>query len=306
MEKIELVDSGTITDNYGDLVGGKKKAVISLPVPVMDIRKWFKTRDAYASLLGMTGDELEKLVYYAAHVVIEPGETEMAVGTILSIEEYNAARKKYGDDFSTKTGAVAVKTLLSQMNMKDVCDELRSEEHECLEGLEKFRMKVADEEADEPYVIEDVEQPTESDADEHEEVENEPSEEDILLQRLSDAREKLDCFCFIKEYESHFITEISLFPLELRPMVKDAARKAPYGIYNDLETLYRKVYDKASRLRRLIELDAPEVILFNETRLLQESVDCLLANGMRDTIVKGNERPLFCIRDLLEICVTAV
>ena len=293
MKKIELVDHSTLIDNYDDFVDGKMKAVISLPVPVMDVRMWFKKRDAYASILGMTGTELEKVVYYVSYAVTDPGETEMTVGTVLSEADLKAAREKYGDAFSADIGAAAVKKLFSRIDLEAVYNELRSQEKECMASLERIRNDSENEEFDEK----ECEEPKEG-----------LSEEDILCQSLGDVREKLDCMFFIKECrEKLFITEIRLFPLELRPMAKGSVPRTPYGILNDLENLYLRVFNRADRIRRLTELKAPEVIILNESRLLQEMVDCLLANGMRGKpATKGNGRPLFCIRDLLETYVTTV
>ena len=118
---------------------------------------------------------------------------------------------------------------------------------------------------------------------------------------LEDIRFKIDAVMYLRGNPDAFlIREISLFPLNLRGAAERMSGVTPYGIFHDIESLYEDVFLRAERLRKLIDMNVPYIVLRNEKRILQETVDRLIANGMRGRPeTKGDGIPLFCLSDLL-------
>lgn len=227
---------------------------IELAAPVSHIWYFKGIPSRMGLLLDMSPRDLEKILYFAAFVVTDPGRTPLEYRQLLTDKELREAQERYGDDtFTAKMGAEAVKDMLKKINLDKVGTELKKELETCT-GQKRVRAIKRLE------VVEAFRQSG-----------NKP--EWIVL----------DC--------------IPIIPPELRPMVQlDGGRFAT----SDLNDLYRRVINRNNRLNRLLALRAPDIIVRNEKRMLQEAVDALIDNGRRGRPVTGpGNRPLKSLSDML-------
>ncbi len=206
-------------------------------------------------LLDMSPRTLEKILYFASYVVIDPGEvTQLTKNQILTEAEYRDNRARYGDAFKAGMGAEAIKELLAEIDLDKLTDELKREIKDS-KGQRKVR----------------------------------------AIRRL----EVAEAFRSSGNRPEWMILDvIPVIPPELRPMVQlDGGRFAT----SDLNDLYRRVINRNNRLKRLLELGAPDIIVRNEKRMLQEAVDALIDNGRRGRPVTGpGNRPLKSLSDMLK------
>jgi len=207
------------------------------------------------NLLDLTLKELEKVLYFESYIVLDPGDTPLAKGALVTDERIAALREEYGDTFKAGIGADAIKVLLSELDLDQLWSELRAEMVST--GSEAKRKKLAKR----LKVI-----------DAFRESGNEP---DWMIMDI-----------------------IPVLPPDLRPLVPlDGGRFAT----SDLNDLYRRVINRNNRLKRLNELAAPDIIIRNERRMLQEAVDVLFDNGRRGKTITGpNKRPLKSLSDMLK------
>jgi DNA-directed RNA polymerase subunit beta' len=238
---------------------------IELAVPVAHI--WmFKTLPSQMGyLLGMTLRDLEKVIYYAAYVVTQPGSQDVKVAQVLDEDEYlqlrDRAREEGDDEFRAEIGADGVRALLRQLDVDVLAEELRAqvatETSQHRKKLVLKRLKVID------AIRNSGATPSER---------NKP--------------------------EWMIMDVIPVIPPDLRPLVPlDGGRFAT----SDLNDLYRRVINRNNRLKKLMEMRAPEVILRNEKRMLQEAVDALFDNGRRSKAIRGRgKRPLKSLSDMLK------
>jgi DNA-directed RNA polymerase subunit beta' len=206
-------------------------------------------------MLDMTLREIERVLYFEAFVVIDPGMTPLQRGQLLTDEMYLEAIEEHGDEFDARMGAEAVYELLKSID------------------LQAELLKVREEMAG--------------------------TSSETKLKRLS-KRLKL-CESFIEsgnKPEWMVMVVLPVLPPDLRPLVPlDGGRFAT----SDLNDLYRRVINRNNRLRRLLELNAPDIIVRNEKRMLQEAVDALLDNGRRGRAITGtNKRPLKSLADMIK------
>ena len=229
---------------------------ITLATPVAHI--WFlkSLPSRIGNILEITLRDLEKVLYFEAYVVIDPGDTGMRQGELLNEEQLAEAKERYGRDaFEYGIGAEAVRDMLSRLDVEEECKTLRAE------------MKEATSEA--------------------------------KRKKLAKRLKVLDAFRESGNRPEHMILEvIPVIPPDLRPLVPlDGGRFAT----SDLNDLYRRVINRNNRLKRLQELNAPEVIIRNEKRMLQEAVDALFDNGRRGRVITGpSKRPLKSLSDMLK------
>ncbi len=228
---------------------------IELAAPVSHIWFFKGIPSRMGLLLDMSPRTLEKILYFASYVVIDPGDiTQLTKNQILGESEYRENRMKYGDAFKASMGAEAIKELLSEMDLDKLADEMRREIKES-RGQRKVR----------------------------------------AIRRL----EVIEAFRTSGNRPEWMILDvIPVIPPELRPMVQlDGGRFAT----SDLNDLYRRVINRNNRLKRLLELGAPDIIVRNEKRMLQEAVDALIDNGRRGRPVTGpGNRPLKSLSDMLK------
>ncbi len=260
-------------------------------------------------LLDISPRILEKVLYFASYIVIDPGDTPLTKNQTLSEKEYRDWREKYEDDFDAGIGAEAVRKLLSIVGLSDedarAKEELMDRKHE----LDKRLAEMKDESI--PYTPEDLElfdslteQIKEYTArglntlsvDLRSELQGASGQKKLrIIKRL----EVVEAFRQSGNDPSWMVMDVlPVIPPELRPMVQlDGGRFAT----SDLNDLYRRVINRNNRLERLIKLSAPDIIIRNEKRMLQEAVDALIDNGRRGRAVTGaNNRALKSLSDMLK------
>ncbi len=228
---------------------------IELASPVAHI--WFlkSLPSRIGLLLDMTLRDVERILYFEAFVVIEPGMTTLERGQLLTDEQYLEAIEEHGDEFDARMGAEAIQQLLITLNLKEEINTLR------------------------------------------EEIPNTSSE--TKLKKFSKRLKLLEGFDQSgNKPEWMVLTVLPILPPDLRPLVPlDGGRFAT----SDLNDLYRRVINRNNRLKRLLDLNAPDIIVRNEKRMLQESVDALLDNGRRGRAILGsNRRPLKSLADMIK------
>ena len=228
---------------------------IDLASPVAHI--WFlkSLPSRIGLMLDMTLRDIERILYFEAFVVTEPGLTPMERGQLLTEEQFMQARQEHGDDFDAAMGAEAVYDLLRTIDLQS----------------EMLTLK--------------------------EEIASTGSE--TKLKRLTKRIKLVEAFLESgNRPEWMVMTVLPVLPPDLRPLVPlDGGRFAT----SDLNDLYRRVINRNNRLRRLLELNAPDIIVRNEKRMLQESVDALMDNGRRGRAITGtNKRPLKSLADMIK------
>ncbi len=228
---------------------------VELASPVAHI--WFlkSLPSRIGLLLDMTLRDIERILYFEAYVVIDPGMTPLEKGQLLSEEAYLDAIEQYGDEFDARMGAEAVKELLKRIDLKHEAETIREEI------------------------------PTT----------NSETKSKKLAKRLKLVEAFLDSG---NKPEWMIMTVLPVLPPDLRPLVPlDGGRFAT----SDLNDLYRRVINRNNRLKRLLDLNAPDIIVRNEKRMLQEAVDALLDNGRRGRAITGsNKRPLKSLADMIK------
>ena len=228
---------------------------IELASPVAHI--WFlkSLPSRIGLMLDMTLRDIERILYFEAYVVVDPGLTTLDRGQLLTEEQYLQAVGEHGDEFDARMGAEAVYELLKTIDL----------------NAELVRLK--------------------------EEVAATNSE--TKLKRLSKRIKLVEAFIDSgNRPEFMVLTVLPVLPPDLRPLVPlDGGRFAT----SDLNDLYRRVINRNNRLKRLLELSAPDIIVRNEKRMLQESVDALMDNGRRGRAITGtNKRPLKSLADMIK------
>ena len=228
---------------------------ITLATPVSHVWFFKGLPSRIGHLLDISLRELERVLYFEAYVVIEPGDTEFKENQLLTEEQYRKAREEHGSKFRAQMGAEAIKELLKRANIEELSLELRAKmrSETSAQKTLKFakRLKVVD-----------------------------------SFRRSTNRPEWM------------ILDVIPVIPPELRPLVPlDGGRFAT----SDLNDLYRRVINRNNRLKKLMELRAPDVIIRNEKRMLQEAVDALFDNGRRGRVLRGaNNRPLKSLSDTLK------
>ncbi|HIY39049.1 MAG TPA: DNA-directed RNA polymerase subunit beta' [Candidatus Agathobaculum merdigallinarum] len=227
---------------------------IELAAPVSHIWYFKGIPSRMGLILDISPRVLEKVLYFANYIVIDPGDTPLMKKQILTEAEYRDMREKYEDDFRAGMGAEAIKELLQELDLDQLSKELTTELREST-GQKRLR----------------------------------------IIKRL----EVVESFRLSHNRPEWMIMDVvPVIPPEIRPMVQlDGGRFAT----SDLNDLYRRVINRNNRLKRLLELGAPDIIVRNEKRMLQEAVDALIDNGRRGRPVTGpNNRALKSLSDMLK------
>ena len=227
---------------------------IELAAPVSHIWYFKGIPSRMGLILDMSPRALEKILYFASYVVIDPGQTPLSKKQILTEKEYRDSVEKFGLKFKAGMGAEAVKDLLAEIDLEKMSKELRGELNDT-SGQKRVR----------------------------------------TIKRL----EVVEAFRLSQNRPEWMVMDVvPVIPPELRPMVQlDGGRFAT----SDLNDLYRRVINRNNRLKRLLDLGAPDIIVRNEKRMLQEAVDALIDNGRRGRPVTGpGNRPLKSLSDMLK------
>lgn len=251
---------GIICDRCGvkvthSRVRRKRMGHINLAAPVVHIWFFKAIPNRLGSILGMKATDLEKIIYFQDYVVVDPGQSPLKAGQLLSEEDYREAINKYGNAFKAGMGAEAVKILLEALDLEVVSLELhealaKTNSQQKIKDLTK-RLKTINE------------------------VRQSPNRAEWLVQEA-----------------------IPVIPPDLRPLV---LLERDNFATSDLNDLYRRIINRNNRLKKLIDLNAPEVIIRNEKRMLQQAVDSLLDNGRcRRPVLGSNNRPLKSLTDMIK------
>ena len=228
---------------------------IELASPVAHI--WFlkSLPSRIGLLLDMSLRDIERVLYFEAYVVIEPGMTPLERAQLLTEESYLEAVEQYGDDFDARMGAEAVRELLRSLTLKEEFERLKEELPQ--------------------------------------------SNSETRQRKISKRLKLIEAFISSgNEPEWMILSVLPVLPPDLRPLVPlDGGRFAT----SDLNDLYRRVINRNNRLKRLLDLNAPDIIVRNEKRMLQEAVDAILDNGRRGRVITGsNKRPLKSLADMIK------
>ncbi len=228
---------------------------IELASPVAHI--WFlkSLPSRMGLILDMTLRDIERVLYFEAYVVVDPGMTPLEKNTLLSEDAYLDAIEQYGDEFDARMGAEAIRALLKAIDLNADAAKLREE--------------LA------------------------------ATNSETKIKKLAKRLKVIEAFLHSGNKPEWMVMEIlPVLPPELRPLVPlDGGRFAT----SDLNDLYRRVINRNNRLKRLLDLNAPDIIVRNEKRMLQEAVDALLDNGRRGKAITGaNKRQLKSLADMIK------
>ncbi|MFW0097338.1 MAG: DNA-directed RNA polymerase subunit beta' [Coxiella endosymbiont of Haemaphysalis qinghaiensis] len=228
---------------------------IELASPVAHIWYLKSLPSRIGLLLDMTLRDIERILYFEAYVVVDPGMTELERCQLLSEEAYLDALEEYGDEFRALMGAEAIQQLLCDIDVATEVEALR--------------------------------------------IEMQTTTSETKMKKLTKRLKVLSAF-FESENKPEWmiLTVLPVLPPDLRPLVPlDGGRFAT----SDLNDLYRRVINRNNRLKRLLDLNAPDIIVRNEKRMLQEAIDALLDNGRRGRAILGsNRRPLKSLADMIK------
>lgn len=252
---------GVICDRCGvevtkSSVRRERMGHIELAAPVSHIWYFKGIPSRMGLILDLTPRVLEKVLYFASYIVLDPMDTDLEYKQVLSEKEYQDNREKWGNRFRVGMGAEAIKELLCAIDLEKECEELSAElKNDSTKGQKRAK----------------------------------------IVKRL----EVVESFRSSGNKPEWMIMDtIPVLPPDLRPMVQlDGGRFAT----SDLNDLYRRIINRNNRLKRLLELGAPDIIVRNEKRMLQEAVDALIDNGRRGRPVTGpGNRALKSLSDMLK------
>ena len=243
----------------------KRMGHIELAAPVVHIWFFKAMPSRLGTLLDMKTTSLEKIIYFQDYVVTEPGETPLKKGQLLTEEEYRRTRDTYGENFKAEMGAEAVRKLLNGLNLVELSVDLRAKLDEENAKGKPSKQKVRD-----------------------------------LVKRLKVVESLRDSGLGGPQNKPEWMVLecIPVIPPDLRPLVLlDSGNFAT----SDLNDLYRRIINRNNRLKKLVDLNAPEVIIRNEKRMLQQSVDAIFDNGRcKRPVLGSSNRPLKSLTDMIK------
>ncbi|MBN1526003.1 MAG: DNA-directed RNA polymerase subunit beta', partial [Candidatus Omnitrophica bacterium] len=228
---------------------------IELVCPVSHVWFFKVMPSRIGAMLGISSRELEKVLYYEEYIVLDPGETKLKKKELLSEDRHKELKEKFGNKFTAKMGAEAIKELLKEIDLDKLSGRIKKDISESKsDSAQKKNSKIL-----------------------------------RLLEAFRNSGNKPEWM---------ILDMLPVIPPDLRPLVPlDGGRFAT----SDLNDLYRRVINRNNRLKKLIELKAPEIIVRNEKRMLQEAVDALFDNGRHGRPVLGpGNRPLKSLSDMLK------
>lgn len=261
---------GMICDRCGvkvthSRVRRKRMGHIELAAPVVHIWFFKAMPSRLGTLLEMKTTSLEKIIYFQDYVVVEPGETGLKAQQLLTEDEYRRAREQFGDQFEAGMGAEAIKKLLEKLDLVALSKKLR----------------------DDLFALNQKEKPSKQ-------------KQRDLVKRLKVVESLRDSGLGgpANKPEWMVLECIPVIPPDLRPLVLlDSGNFAT----SDLNDLYRRIINRNNRLKKLVDLNAPEVIIRNEKRMLQQSVDALFDNNRcKRPVLGSSNRPLKSLTDMIK------
>lgn len=261
---------GMICDRCGvkvthSRVRRKRMGHIELAAPVVHIWFFKAMPSRLGTLLDMKTTSLEKIIYFQDYVVTDPGDSPLKERQLLSEDDFRKAREAYGDTFQADMGAEAVKKLLERLNLVQLSQTLRNELMELLSREKASKQKIRD-----------------------------------LTKRLKviEALRDSGLGGTPNKPEWMVLECIPVIPPDLRPLV---LLESGNFATSDLNDLYRRIINRNNRLKKLVDLNAPEVIIRNEKRMLQQSVDALFDNNRcKRPVLGSSNRPLKSLTDMIK------
>ena len=243
----------------------KRMGHVELSAPIVHIWFFKAMPSRLGTLLNMKTSALERIIYFQDYVVTNPGDTDLQEKQLLSEDEFKKAREKFGNAFDAAMGADAIKVLLKRLNLVEVAKELRDLLEAEMVKVKKSAQKIRD-----------------------------------LVKRLKVVESLRDSGLggAGNRAEWTVLDCIPVIPPDLRPLVLlDSGNFAT----SDLNDLYRRIINRNNRLKKLADLNAPEVIIRNEKRMLQQSVDALFDNGRcKRPVLGSSNRPLKSLTDMIK------
>src|SRR5437763_1601012 len=243
----------------------KRMGHIELAAPVVHIWFFKAMPSRLGTLLDMKTTSVEKIIYFHDYVVVDPGDTDLKIRQLLTEDDYRKARETYGETFEAEMGREAVKKLLEKLNLVDLSRELRAELAAVSAKEKPSRQKQRD-----------------------------------LVERLKVVEALRDSGLGGPQNKPEWMVLdcIPVIPPDLRPLVLlDSGNFAT----SDLNDLYRRIINRNNRLKKLVDLNAPEVIIRNEKRMLQQSVDALFDNNRcKRPVLGSSNRPLKSLTDMIK------
>src|SRR5579884_1730744 len=261
---------GMICDRCGvkvthSRVRRKRMGHIELAAPVVHIWFFKAMPSRLGTLLDMKTTSLEKIIYFQDYVVIDPGDSPLKRQQLLTEEDYRKARESYGDTFIAEMGAEAIKKLLESLNLVELSSDLRDKLDAEMKKDKPSKQKLRD-----------------------------------LVKRLKVVESLRDSGLGGPQNKPEWMVLecIPVIPPDLRPLVLlDSGNFAT----SDLNDLYRRIINRNNRLKKLVDLNAPEVIIRNEKRMLQQSVDALFDNNRcKRPVLGSSNRPLKSLTDMIK------
>ena len=261
---------GMICDRCGvkvthSRVRRKRMGHIELAAPVVHIWFFKAMPSRLGTLLNMKTTSLEKIIYFQDYVVTDPGETELKKNQLLNEDDWRKAQEKYGDAFEAGMGAEAIRKLLEGLNLVDLSVQLRTDLEAESKKTKPSKQKLRD-----------------------------------LVKRLKVVESLRDSGLGGPQNEAKWMVLecVPVIPPDLRPLVLlDSGNFAT----SDLNDLYRRIINRNNRLKKLVDLNAPEVIIRNEKRMLQQSVDALFDNNRcKRPVLGSSNRPLKSLTDMIK------
>ena len=246
-------------DLFDSILEGDVRGIIPLAVPVANINEWYETDPAiYELLLGLSNDDLERIIYYADVVITDEGNSSHHIGDIIS---YGDVEKEVSDGktISFKSGFPGLRFLLNRLDIDSMLNDARRKE-KILMGK-------------------------------YESASEDSGKEELLgiPREVAKTRSLIDAIVyFLKNKDRLEIKQINMIPLEIRGILLEESKGRPYSVHYDLMSLYSKIISRNQRLKRLLEISAPAIIVRNECRRLQECIDALIANGKRKLVTIEN------------------
>ena len=280
---------------------------IELAAPVSHIWYFKGTPSRIGQVLEISQKRLEEILYFTKYIVTDPGNTDLAKKQLLSEKDYLAYLEKYGDDFKAEMGAEAIRKLLHEYDP----ERYDAHKNRLVElgklSLDKFQRENC-KNCDRNFNCKDCPYCSEVDVDWKNNIELVSDDLKAELAGLPAGQKKVKILKRLQIIEAFrlsgnkpewmILTVVPVIPPDIRPMVMlDGGRYAT----SDLNDLYRRVINRNNRLKRMIELEAPDIIIRNEKRMLQEAVDALIDNGRHGRPVTGpNNRALKSLSDMLK------
>jgi DNA-directed RNA polymerase subunit beta' len=288
MDIINISSYEEIEDNFERFLDGDAKGKISLPVPVLNILKWKPVAERISLATGLSVEDIDRVLYYAAYVVLDPMETKLAKNTVLSEKEYREAVEEYGpDSFRKGMGAEALVEVFSGIDTDAVLQEGRKEEISLMQHLESLSKKFGTDDGDEFRELTPEEEAL-------------AKEEESVLARLAVVRAKMSGAYYLWENKDKMlIREVNLFPAGIRAAVKSAVspkNQFYLGIVN-------RAYDicfTAESIRRLSEMKAPDILIQERKYRLQKQVDAYITGNFQEApLASRGRKPAPGLADLI-------